>query len=107
MTWRTYAHRCPRRDTGIYYSDFGSLSYVKAHGLKDPIVLIELTEAPEDASDEVVYWGWVDHGIEDGSFKRPPRYEDGKPEMIWYSWNSFSVCFTYGQKQKPNEAEVI
>ncbi len=77
---RTWIMYCYKYITRNYYAHFGSLNYVKLHGLSEPIVRVSLIE---DENGE--YYGWIPTGKD-------------TPTMIWKSEVVFSICFPYGYK---------
>ena len=57
MTWTMHAHRY---EDGRFHT-IGSESYVRAHGLKDPVVRVLVEEVPED-DPSATHWGWMGYG---------------------------------------------
>lgn len=78
-----YAHRREVRGE-IVYTHVGSLQYVKAHYMRDPIVPVTVRERAEGDAGRV-YYGWQRTGETDY-------------RMIWPTEVQFEVCFPYSSK---------
>lgn len=83
--WRMFAHA--RNGS---YQHFGARWWVEIHGLPDPVAAVRVSEAPPDADDDDVYWGWI--------FAADCNYpsRDGTPTMIWRHRAAFDAQFPYG-----------
>jgi len=81
--WRMSAHRYANGDL----HNLGVRRYVEAHGVKAPIVEVDVVKVPDD-SPAATHWGWM-------------RPTDTQPVMIYPHEVLFRVCFPYGV-----EAEV-
>lgn len=77
--WQMYAHD----DEGLY-TNLGARPWVELHGLRLPIVLVDVRLVADD-DPAATHWGWLETGA------------DG-PTMIWPSHAQFSVCFPYGYR---------
>jgi hypothetical protein len=86
MAWEMHAHRY---EDGRFHT-IGSEPYVRAHGLKYPIVPVLVEEVPED-DPTATHWGWM-------RFAYLHYAADTEPGMIWHSRGLFEMCFTYGSK---------
>jgi hypothetical protein len=91
QSWTMFAHDC-----GEHYQHFGERWWVQIHGLPEPIVEVRLTEAPDDAPEEDVYWGWIDDVEYQQRLYGDHSRADGRPAMIWYWKGGFDMQFPYG-----------
>ena len=80
QTWRMFCHDCKDHKGGQYFAHFGAKRWVELHGLRDPIVEVELTENPDGQ-----YYGWL-------------RTNSTEPTMIQPHRSLFEICFPYGSK---------
>lgn len=81
--WRMFAHRYTNGDL----HNLGVRRYVEMHGVKAPVVEVDVVEVPND-DPRATHWGWM-------------RPADTQPVMIYPREVLFRVCFPYGV-----EAEV-
>jgi hypothetical protein len=84
MTWALFAHEENGR-----YCHVGSKRFVEFHGLKLPIVPVQVSILAEGQGEKLAYYGWQD----------ADEY-DKPPSMIWPHWTLFSVCFPYGPEDE-------
>jgi hypothetical protein len=64
--------------------NLGSRAYVKAHGLRHPIVEVLVTLVADD-DPSATHWGWL-------------AREDEEPSMIWPHLGAYHMCFPYGPR---------
>jgi len=76
--WRMWAHRYDNGDL----HNLGSRRYVEAHGLRKPIIEVDVAEVSDD-DPAATHWGWM-------------RPTDTEPVMIYPREVLFRVCFPYG-----------
>ena len=80
--WRMWAHRY---EDGLLYN-VGSEQFVKYHGLKEPVVKVDVTEV-EDGDPAATHWAWIDA-------------KHTQPIMVWPREGLFTMCFPYGPKRE-------
>lgn len=78
-TWSMHAHE----RNGVL-QHLGERWWVELHGLRDPIVEVEVREVPGD-DPAATHWAWTREGRD-------------KPEfgLAWPNWGAFSMQFPYG-----------
>ena len=75
--WRMNAHDC----NGTHWH-LGPRPYVEAHGLRDPIVEVDVALVAAD-DPVATHWGWLKTG-------------QTEPSMIWPNLPCYQTCFPYG-----------
>lgn len=76
--WRMHAHRYSNGDL----HNLGELRYVEHHGLKSPIIEVNVVEVADD-DPAATHWGWIRAGAV-------------VPIMIYPREVLFRICFPYG-----------